>query len=216
MSNTDIIFYLFNHTKRDTNIAFSQSSLEENKADGYIEVSKETFDKLYEAINKGCIIDKDLNISEPPPGPFYTFNGKNWILDKVTLKENIKEQRSNIWEAIKAKRSEKIQAGVYLPKTDKWFHTDGESRIRYLALMTLPLVPEGLRWKTMDNTWIPITKKILLELMSAVMIHEQRNFEVAELHKVAMEKLDDPSSYDFSTGWLETYEEWEAKQKVTS
>lgn len=82
--------------------------------------------------------------------------------------------------------------------------------------MTLPAIPEGLRWKTMDNTWIPMTKEILMELMSAVMMQEQGNFEIAERHKIAMEKLDDPSSYDFSSGWLETYEEWKAKQKATS
>ena len=165
---------------------------------------------LYDNLNS----DKLIELSDVDYHNYLAYQqyGAKWIdgsfvFDKPEFDLQVQKQQlqQQVWEDIKAKRHAVTRGGVYIKSVDKWFHTDDSSRMQYLALQILSELPEGLRWKTMDNTWIPMTKEILMELTPAIMMQEQKNFEVAERHKVAMEKLKDPLSYDFSTGWAETY-----------
>lgn len=182
----------------------------------YIEITKEKFDEIYQGRLEGRVVKDDLSLSEPRPSIYHLYNGSEWVLDENAKKQGIKNKRKEVWEHIKAKRSEQGLGGVYLPKAKKWFHTDEETRTRYLALTTLSAIPEGLRWKTMDNTWVDMTKEVLDELVAVMLVQEQKNFQVAEQHKVALEKVEDPSTYDYSTGWVPTYEEYLAAKKDTT
>ena len=116
------------------------------------------------------------------------------------------ELQAQVWEAIKAKRHAVTRGGVFIGSVGKWFHTDDSSRTQYLTLQIMPSLPPGLMWKTMDNTFIKVTKALLDEIAMTILTEEQVNFTNAENHRVEMLKADDPLSYDYSTGWSKTYE----------
>ena len=121
-------------------------------------------------------------------------------------KPNKKDLQSQIWEQIKAHRYAVTRGGVYINSVGKWFHSDDASRAQYLALQILPSLPDNLMWKTMDNTFVKMTKELLAEIAKTMMEEEQANFANAERHRMAMLQADNPLEYDYSTGWSETYE----------
>lgn len=121
--------------------------------------------------------------------------------------EQIKRQQQHeMWDGIKQKRHTITRGGVYVPSVKKWFHTDDSSRTQYLALQILPQLPSDLMWKTMDNSFVKLTKSLLTELAMTILQSEQADFANAERHRVAMLKADNPLEYDYSTGWSEIYE----------
>lgn len=139
--------------------------------------------------------------------PIYQ-DGKIISLNNQISADEIKQTNQElIWSAIKDKRHNNTRGGVYISSIDKWFHTDESSRIQYLALITLPSLPDNLQWKTMDNSFIVLTRPLLTELTSAMLLKEQQDFMNAEQHKQRMMQADNPLDYDYSTGWSETYQE---------
>lgn len=115
------------------------------------------------------------------------------------------QHQSQIWQAIKAKRHAVTRGGVYLPSVKKWFHTDDSSRTQYLALQILPELPPELMWKTMDNSFVKLTKPLLGELAMTILQAERADFANAEKHRLAMLQAQNPLEYDYSTGWSEIY-----------
>lgn len=139
--------------------------------------------------------------------PIYQ-SGKIISLNNQISADEIKQTNQElVWSAIKDKRHNNTRGGVYISSIDKWFHTDESSRIQYLALITLPSLPDNLQWKTMDNSFIVLTRPLLTELTSAMLLKEQQDFMNAEQHKQRMMQADNPLDYDYSTGWSETYQE---------
>lgn len=118
-----------------------------------------------------------------------------------------KQQQAQIWEAIKQKRHTVTRGGVYVKSVGKWFHTDDNSRTQYLALQILPELPADLMWKTMDNSFVKLTKPLLTELAMTILQAEQADFANAERHRVAMMEANNPFDYDFSSGWSDTYDQ---------
>lgn len=111
-----------------------------------------------------------------------------------------------IWERIKA-RLDVVKAGGVKVGT-KWFHTDEASRIQHMALNMMGSgIPENLQWKTMDGTFVTMTQTLAGQVFQAVATLDMAAFAKAEEHRVAMEATSDPSAYDFSTGWPQTYVE---------
>lgn len=134
-------------------------------------------------------------------------DGKIISLNNQISADEIKQTNQElVWSAIKDKRHNNTRGGVYISSVDKWFHTDESSRIQYLALITLPSLPDNLQWKTMDNSFIVLTRPLLTELTSAMLIKEQQDFMNAEQHKQRMMQADNPLEYDFSDGWSAIYE----------
>lgn len=87
--------------------------------------------------------------------------------------------------------------------------TDDASRTQYLALAVMPRLPEKLAWKTMDNSFVNMTKALLGELMEQMLIDEQADFANAERHRAAMLQAENPLEYDYSDGWTASYEQIE-------
>ena len=138
-----------------------------------------------------------------------------WLVDgKVTIispsqltEEELKiQQQDTVWELIKAHRHTVTRGGVFIKSVKKWFHTDDSSRTQYLALQILPSLPADLMWKTMDNSFVKLTKPLLTELAMTILQAEQADFANAEKHRLAMLKADNPLEYDYSDGWSATYE----------
>jgi tail fiber assembly protein len=140
---------------------------------------------------------------------------KAWVLTPAAAAQIKAQQQDEMWARIKAKRTDNLRHGVYVKSVDKWFHTDDNSRTQYLALAVMPKLPEKLPWKTMDNSFVNMTKALLGELMEKMLVDEQADFANAERHKAAMEKADKPLEYDYGDGWTANYEQPAAELEET-
>ena len=132
---------------------------------------------------------------------------KAWVLLPVVAAQIKEQQQDEMWERIKAKRYDNLRHGVFVKSVGKWFQTDDASRTQYLALAVMPRLPEKLPWKTMDNSFVNMTKALLGELMEQMLVDEQADFANAERHKAAMLKAENPLEYDYSGGWTANYEQ---------
>ncbi|PVX40517.1 uncharacterized protein DUF4376 [Pasteurella langaaensis DSM 22999] len=142
--------------------------------------------------------------TSPRPTPHHSWSGSKWVIDddkKIELKA---QQQAQVWECIKQKRYQNGRLGVYVKSVDKWFHTDDASRQQYTFMRTLPEFPPT-QWKTMDNSFVTMTKELLNELSLAMLANEQADFANAEKHRLAMLEAENPQDYDYSTGWREVY-----------
>ncbi|MFU2059815.1 DUF4376 domain-containing protein [Avibacterium volantium] len=138
------------------------------------------------------------------PTEYHIWNGDEWVIDEAKQAELLASQQAQVWEQIKQKRYQNCRSGVYVKSVDKWFHSDDASRQQYTFMRTLPDFPVT-RWKTMDNSFVEITKALLNELSLALFAHEQADFANAERHRAAMLAAENPLDYDYSTGWQEVY-----------
>lgn len=132
--------------------------------------------------------------------------------------ETITQIKARVWENIKAKRDSISQGGVLVGAY--WYHTDNNSRIRYLALLkmmnsqlssgqsitnTLKFNGQIIKWKTMTGVFVDMTGKLAIDISDAVTSLDFNSFNIAENHRNNMELSDDPENYDFSTGWPTIY-----------
>ncbi|MCL9786692.1 DUF4376 domain-containing protein [Neisseria subflava] len=151
-------------------------------------------------------------LADPAPCPSSTWDGEQWHIDPECAARLKAEQQDEMWERIKAKRYDNLRHGVFVKSVGKWFQTDDASRTQYLALAVMPRLPEKLPWKTMDNSFVNMTKALLGELMEQMLIDEQADFANAERHKAAMEKAEHPLEYDYSDGWTANFDEQAAAE----
>ena len=184
-----------------------------------VEISPEQYTALLAGQSVGQVImpDKDGKpvLADPAPCPSSTWDGTQWQIDPECAARLKAEQQDEMWERIKAKRYDNLRHGVYVKSAGKWFHTDDNSRTQYIALAVMPRLPEKLPWKTMDNSFVNMTKALLGELMEQMLIDEQADFANAERHKAAMEKVEHPLEYDYSDGWTASYEQPAAELEET-
>lgn len=144
---------------------------------------------------------------EPPPSSLHTWDAakKTWVLDKAAAQARKAAQQEEMWTRIKQKRHDNLRGGVYVKSISKWLHSDDESRAQYTFMRTMPALPEKMVWKTMDNTFVPMTKAVLDELSLQLLADEQADFANAERHRAAMLKAGSPLDYDYSGGWTANY-----------
>ena len=175
--------------------------------DGATEVSREQHIALLSALNAGSLILPDLSITPPRPSALHTWDAakKAWVLDKAAAQARKAAQQEEMWARIKQKRHDNLRGGVYVKSIGKWLHSDDESRAQYTFMRTMPALPEKMVWKTMDNTFVPMTKALLDELSLQLLADEQADFANAERHRAAMLKADNPLDYDYSGGWTANY-----------
>ena len=126
---------------------------------------------------------------------------KAWVLTPAAAAQIKAQQQDEMWERIKAKRAQSCHAGIYIKSLEKWLHSDADSRQQYTFLRTLDKLPENLMWKTVDNSFVPMTRALLDELSLKLIADEQHDFQNAERHKAAMLKAENPLEYDYSSGW---------------
>ena len=116
----------------------------------------------------------------------------------------IDQIKASKWGAIKAERDRRRLSGVKVAigGVDKWFHSDDTSRIQQLGLLMMGVnMPPGLKWKTLDNSFITMTPAIAQQVFTGQAASDQAFFAVAEAHRVAMEASEDAAAYDYSAGW---------------
>ena len=179
---------------------------------GAVEISEQQHAELLTALNAGSLILPDLSVTPPPPSSLHTWDGKAWVLDKAAAQAHKTAQQEEVWTRIKQKRHDNLRGGVYVKSISKWLHSDDESRAQYTFMRTMPALPEKMMWKTMDNTFVPMTKALLDELSLQLLADEQADFANAERHRAAMLKADNPLDYDYSGGWTANYASAQARE----
>ncbi len=165
----------------------------------------------------GCFFPEEINYKDLPDdlievsneefkaamarGPVDTLSvskGK-LVINYATKSKQLAFNQDLVWQKIKQVRDEKQNCGVTVD--GKQYHSDTQSRIKYLGLLQMSVIPSGLQWKTMDGSFIAMDKELALSIFNAVSALDQLIFSNAETHKAAMLKSKDPLLYDFSTGW---------------
>ena len=199
-----------------SNQAFYDSAIHQRLPEDAVAISTEQHTALLAGQSNGQVImpgkDGKPMLAEQPPCPSSTWDGEQWHIDPECAARLKAEQQAEVWERIKAKRYDNLRHGVYIKSVGKWFQTDDASRTQYLALAVMPRLPEKLAWKTMDNSFVNMTKALLAELMEQMLIDEQADFANAERHKAAMEKAEHPLKYDYSDGWTANFDEQAAAE----
>ncbi|MCB1711192.1 MAG: DUF4376 domain-containing protein [Candidatus Riesia sp.] len=123
------------------------------------------------------------------------------IPSQEILDLKIQELKQKImWEEIKKRRDDRLSCGCYC--AGKGWHSDSESRIKYLGLLMLGAnMPTTIYWKTMDGTFIQMTPTLAGQIFNTLASWDTATFTTAEQHKTAMLQVADPFSYDFSGNW---------------
>ena len=111
--------------------------------------------------------------------------------------------KNRIWENIKTKRDSLVQLGGCKVGTD-WYHSDTHSKMQQLT-MSIKGVPANTSWKTMTGSFVPMTQQLIDDIVAAQMVQENAIFIQAEVHKAGLFASATPETYDYSTGWPETY-----------
>jgi len=100
------------------------------------------------------------------------------------------------WEAIKAERDRRAQQGGY-QVAGKWFHSDTFSRTQQMGLVMMGAdIPAGLKWKTMDGSFVTMTQTLAGQVFAAAAASDAALFARAEQIKAAMDS--DPAAFDLS------------------
>lgn len=144
---------------------------------------------------------------ETKPSEIHKWNGTEWVIDEEKRLALIKRQQDQVWEQIKQERTRRIVGGVYVGDINKWFHTDANSKQQYSTLQNQKTLPHNMQWKTMDNSFVTVTKELIDLIIYRIIEKEQHDFQNAEIHRFALEKSEEPLNYDYSTGWSEIYTE---------
>ena len=100
-------------------------------------------------------------LAEQPPCPSSTWDGEQWNISPECAAQLKAEQQDEMWERIKAKRYDNLRHGVFVKSVGKWFYTNDESRTQYILLRTMKTLPPNLKWKTMENDFVLMTRELL-------------------------------------------------------
>lgn len=166
------------------------------------------------------------DVQEVPP----TFVGGKWRqqwlvteLPEAQVTANIAAARAARWEAVKVVRARKSMQGGWRVGAH-WFHSDAVSRSQFQALvrdadkiesaagdMNAPMIIPGPGavplppWKTMANTFVPLTAALVQSIVDQAKIQDAAVFARAEQLRLAIEASDNPVSIDIEAGWPETF-----------
>lgn len=157
----------------------------------------------------------EAELPEPMDENFYDntiIHEAPWL---VSTPKPIEEVKAMVWERIKEKRDD-IQDNGGCEVGGKWYHTDTKSKLQQMALVQMGAgIPPDLYWKTMDGSFVQMTQALAGQIFAAQAAREQAVFVVAETHMTtinALQSVEDVKSYDYSTGWPQTFAEWQAEQ----
>lgn len=133
---------------------------------------------------------------------------QQWQVETLTTEVTLaytSAARNLKWNQIKAERDNRKSGGTFV--SNKWFHSDSDSRIQQLGLVLMGANVPVVQWKTMDGTLITMTQALAGGIFQATATLDMQLFEVAEGHRLAMEASERPDLYDFSAGWPARYSE---------
>lgn len=159
--------------------------------------------------------------TKPRPSLAYSWSGGEWKIDSALVAQLKEEAQAVAWENIKAERDRRKEAGFKVG--DSWVHSDLFSRSQWLGLKDNArdaLAAGGtmggvlrdsdgqvIIWKMLDGAFAEVTAQLAFDVVASVTRSDMAIFKAAETHSAHMRAAADPSAYDFTDGWPETYAE---------
>ena len=139
-------------------------------------------------------------------------------LSNEVIDQNLSIRRSDIWNQIKSIRDSKLIQGFKC--NGYWFHSDINSKILYLVnkdtardyeldeeILRDPGSDDAIEWKTMDNKFVTLTKRLAYDIIKELKFFERQIFLNAEKLKSEVYLSENPTSLDINIGWPETYQD---------
>lgn len=135
-----------------------------------------------------------------------------------TIPEPMRSQQIAAWKAIESHRDARRFAGVQVG--GYWFHTDPDSRNLLLGIKdqardvlasggtmvtVLQKLGQDIQWKTLSGPRTPMTVQLSFTVVSAIGDLDAICHYVGDQHESAMRASSDPTNYDFSAGWPESF-----------
>ena len=116
------------------------------------------------------------------------------------------ELRAAKWDEVKQHRDKVTSGGVLVDGT--WFQSDSGSVEKYKLYSTLADKDfQGVEWFALDDKVLPLSKPLVLRVLQRIAVNEAKNFGNAKKHKEAILKSENPSEYDYSSGWTMCFED---------
>lgn len=140
-----------------------------------------------------------------PASESMRWDGEKWVvgLSAPPPPAPIAERQAAAWERIKAERDRRKSLGVKVGA--HWYHSDADSRIQQISLFVMGAAVPPIQWKTLTLSpppvFVTMTKAIAGGIFQNTAASDAAVFAAAEKHRVAMEAISTPETYDISSGW---------------
>ncbi|WP_049367467.1 DUF4376 domain-containing protein [Haemophilus influenzae] len=183
---------------------------------GSIELTDETYRTLLNGQSSGKQIIANKQgmpvLIEPQPSDAYELNldTLRWTISKEKQAELLIKQRAEIRAQINTKRDECVNGGVFVPEINKWVDTDDKGRSTLVEIKAdFDLNGKNNTYTLIcaDNTAQVIHFDEFKAVWNAVKTLKEKMYENAYMHKVLLEQSENPTDYNWSTGWSKTYQE---------
>lgn len=151
------------------------------------------------------------NVEAKAPSGSTDYNDIQWMNGIVIPKSELDQRRreldqQRVWRAIQAERDRRRLAGIRVG--DNWFHSDDTSRIQHIGLTIMGAnMPPGIMWKTMAGNFAQMTPQLSMQIFQTLGQVDMQIFAIAEQHRAAMMQAENPTTYNFLTGWPRVFGE---------
>nr|DAL95234.1 MAG TPA: protein of unknown function (DUF4376) [Caudoviricetes sp.] len=181
----------------------------------WVEVNDEEIDGISASITGGGAVwleNGEVKYSGRSPSEYHVFDRekKQFVISKEKQAELLIKQRAEIRAQITAKRDECVNGGVFVPELNKWVDTDDKGRSTLVEIKAdFDLNGKNNTYTLIcaDNTAQVIHFEEFKAVWNAVKTLKEKMYENAYMHKVLLEQSENPTDYNWSTGWSKTYQE---------
>lgn len=181
----------------------------------WFEVNQDEINEISASITNGgdvWVENEKIHCSGKAPSEFHIFDKekKQFVISKEKQAELLIKQRAEIRAQINAKRDECVNGGVFVPEINKWVDTDDKGRSTLVEIKAdFDLNGKNNTYTLIcaDNTAQVIHFEEFKAVWNAVKTLKEKMYENAYMHKVLLEQSENPTNYNWSTGWSKTYQE---------
>lgn len=181
----------------------------------WFEVNQDEINEISASITNGgdvWVENEKIHCSGKAPSEFHIFDKekKQFVISKEKQAELLIKQRAEIRAQINAKRDECVNGGVFVPEINKWVDTDDKGRSTLVEIKAdFDLNGKNNTYTLIcaDNTAQVIHFEEFKAVWHAVKTLKEKMYENAYMHKVLLEQSENPTNYNWSTGWSKTYQE---------
>ena len=182
---------------------------------GWIEVNQDEIDGISASITGGGAVWLEngvIKYSGKAPSEYHVFNSetKTFEISQDKQAKYFASQKDAIRTKINDKRDECVNGGVFVPEINKWVDTDDKGRSTLVEIKAdFDLNGKNNTYTLIcaDNTAQVIHFEEFKAVWNAVKTLKEKMYENAYIHKVLLEQSQNPTDYNWSTGWSKTYQE---------
>ena len=187
----------------------------EGQSQEWFEVNQDEINEISASITNGgdvWVENGKIHCSGKAPSEFHIFDKdkKQFVISKEKQDELLIKQRAEVRTQINAKRDECVNGGVFVPEINKWVDTDDKGRSTLVEIKAdFDLNGKNNTYTLIcaDNTAQVIHFEEFKAVWNAVKTLKEKMYENAYMHKVLLEQSENPTDYNWSTGWSKTYQE---------